>query len=160
MTRTYRKYTKEMLEEAARNSVSYSGVLRFFGLKQSGGGQSHIKRMMIQLEVSTDHFTGQAHNKGKPDCKRLSADQILIYDRLHGLKEKTQQLRRALLEINRPHLCAICGQTDTYFYRKLVLQIDHINGDPLDNQVDNLRFLCPNCHSQTPTFGNNRRKAT
>ena len=41
--------------------------------------------------------------------------------------------------------------------KKIVLQLDHINGINTDNTIKNLRFLCPNCHSQTPTFGNKNR---
>lgn len=55
-----RKYTKERLEEAAQNSTSYAGVLRFFGVKQAGGTQSHIKRMMTKLGVDTSHFKSNA----------------------------------------------------------------------------------------------------
>jgi hypothetical protein len=40
----------------------------------------------------------------------------------------------------------------------LVLQLDHIDGDRSNNTIDNLRLLCPNCHTQTPTFGAKRRK--
>lgn len=36
--------------------------------------------------------------------------------------------------------------------KELKLDLDHINGDPTDNRLDNLRFLCPNCHSQTNTY--------
>ncbi len=41
--------------------------------------------------------------------------------------------------------------------KRLVLHVDHVNGINNDNRLPNLRFLCPNCHSQTPTFGNRRR---
>ena len=41
--------------------------------------------------------------------------------------------------------------------KPLTLQLDHINGDPIDNRLENLRIVCPNCHAQTKTFtGSNR----
>ena len=45
-----------------------------------------------------------------------------------------------------------CGITDTWQGKKITLELDHINGINSDNRIENLRYLCPNCHSQTPTF--------
>ena len=45
----------------------------------------------------------------------------------------------------------MCGLSE-WINGKLVLELDHINGDHTDNRIENLRFLCPNCHSQTETF--------
>jgi predicted RNA-binding Zn-ribbon protein involved in translation (DUF1610 family) len=52
--------------------------------------------------------------------------------------------------------CNICG-IDEWNNAPIVLEIDHINGDKYDNRLENLRFLCPNCHSQTKTFRNRSR---
>ena len=49
--------------------------------------------------------------------------------------------------------CAICGRRPEWCGKSLTLQLDHTNGDRTNWSVDNLRLLCPNCHSQTPTFG-------
>ena len=52
-----------------------------------------------------------------------------------------------------------CGNTGEWKGKKLVLQLEHKNGDTLDNRLENLTFLCPNCHSQTSTFsGRNAKK--
>lgn len=60
-------------------------------------------------------------------------------------------LRRVLLR-ERSYCCSVCG-IDSWQGMPLVLQVDHIDGSAANNTRENLRWLCPNCHSQTPTFG-------
>jgi len=57
-------------------------------------------------------------------------------------------LRDGLLE----YICSVCKQNPEWLGQELVLELDHINGDKLDDRLENFRFLCPNCHSQTSTF--------
>lgn len=61
-------------------------------------------------------------------------------------------LKRYLVE-TRGDVCQECGQTSVWNSMELVLQLDHIDGDSDNNYPSNLRLLCPNCHSQTETFG-------
>lgn len=67
---------------------------------------------------------------------------------------KTRILRKSLLE----YKCEECSIDPEWNGRKLVLQLDHINGINNDNRLCNLRFLCPNCHSQTHTYSRNKKK--
>ncbi len=55
--------------------------------------------------------------------------------------------------------CSECGIPPVWNNKKLVLQLDHIDGDRLNNSRDNLRLLCPNCHSQTHTFSTGKNRA-
>ncbi len=145
---TKKTYTEEMLREAAEASVSYAGVLRYLGVPQSGGMQTHIKKRMAVEGVDVSHFTGQGHNRGKPSKTKLTWEQILVARDPLEHKMDTKRLRRALLEMGREHLCESCGIGPEYNGKPLVLEIDHINGESWNNVPDNLRFLCPNCHSQ------------
>jgi predicted RNA-binding Zn-ribbon protein involved in translation (DUF1610 family) len=157
------RYTRELLEPLVKESVSIREVLRKLGhTHQSGGMHTHIKRRLAQLGLDTSHFLGRAANtgtrhRGNP---QIPANEILVQDRLKGNKEDAQRLRRALLAIGRIYRCAECGQLPIWNGEPLVLQVDHINGENLDNREENLRFLCPNCHSQTSTFGCRNRKAS
>ena len=144
------KYTDEQISAAVDKSTTVSQVLRELGVKYlSGGMHSHISRRIQRLELDTSHFLGQAHWKGfKKPAYRLSADQILVNRRLGNRRQHTYHLRRALLEVGKEEVCSKCGVAAEWQDNILVLEIDHINNDPLDDRRENLRFLCPNCHSQ------------
>ena len=74
-------------------------------------------------------------------------------------KSSPAHVRKLLIKENLiPYVC-ICGNVGTWNGVSLTLQMDHINGDRTDNRLKNLRFLCPNCHSQTHTF-NGKNKNT
>ena len=66
---------------------------------------------------------------------------------------KKRLIHNGLLE----YKCVKCGNTGEWMNEKISLEIDHINGVNNDNRLENLRILCPNCHSQTPTFKNKNR---
>jgi hypothetical protein len=154
---TKRKYTFEILEPVVKSSLSFAEVLRNLGLKQTGGSQSNIKKLVIEYGLNTDHFLGQARNQGdahRGGPKKTTAEEILVLrDRL-ARPESAHRLRRAMIEIGIPYKCSLCNIKDTWNEKPLMLTVDHINGHRFDNRRENLRFLCPNCHSQTPTFGN------
>lgn len=145
------KYTKETLEEAVKTSKSISQVLRKIGLSTSGGNHSHIAKKIRYFEINTSHFTGQGWNRGNISNNRKKANEILVLT--PGKRTKGHQLTRAMVESDIPHKCAECDTKPHYNGKPLTLQVDHKNGNWEDNTLENLRFLCPNCHSQTPTFG-------
>jgi len=146
MTRTI--YTKELLQEAVAASVSIMGVLRFLGLKQAGGTHSHIKNRIQKFDIDTTHFTGQAHLAGSTSPLRKTGEQILISLPAGSARMKHTQLKRAMLEAGLLHICSICKGGPEWKETPLTLDVDHVDGNWLDNRIENLRFLCPNCHSQ------------
>lgn len=143
----YTHYTKEQIEDAVANSVSYMGVLRHLGLRETGGSHSHYKKKILELGIDTSHFTGQSHFKGKISTARKSAKDILVL-RTSGGRQRHKLLSRSLMESGVKHECSECGQLPIWRGKKLTLDVDHIDENWLDDRKENLRFLCPNCHSQ------------
>lgn len=156
------KYTRELLQPIVVSSCSVAQVIRKLGLRQSGGNHYYLSRKIAALGIDVSHFTGKASNRGPGHVggnAKLLPSEILIYDRLGGKRERTPQLRRALIESGVLERCRVCDVGVTWQDRKLVLHVDHIDGDCLNNRSGNLRFLCPNCHSQTDTYCSKNRKA-
>lgn len=148
---TRKLYSDEALTQAVARSKSVMGVLRHLGIRITGGSHAHISRRIKHMGLDTAHFTGQAHLRGGHSSNRKSAAEILIL-RADGRRQHAHQLVRALLELGIPHSCNQCGLT-LWCDKPITLQVDHIDGNWLDDRQENLRFLCPNCHSQTPNFG-------
>lgn len=125
------------------------------GLKLSGGNNSHLKSRFAFYGIDTSHFTGRAHNRGKkgnaPNI--IHAEQLFVFNRNKGRREAGIRLKRALLESGVEEKCEQCGLGPAWNDKPITLQIDHKDGNVLNNLKDNLRFLCPNCHSQTETYG-------
>ncbi|MFE2278402.1 HNH endonuclease signature motif containing protein [Streptomyces sp. NPDC059454] len=146
------------LAAAVKTSTSVAGVLAALDRSNSGTARALVKRSIEAYGLSTVHFTGQGHYRGTRSPNRKSAAEILVRLAPGCARTKTALLRRSLDDLGVPHVCGECGIGDTWQGRRLVLEIDHINGDRLDNRQENLRYLCPSCHSQTSTFANRSRE--
>ncbi len=153
------KYTPEMLAEAAAESLSIADVLRRLGITIAGGNHAHISRQLKRFGIDTSHFLGQAHHGGRRSGRRLPPEEVLRVCPPGSPRTKPPLLRRALQEAGVPYRCDSCKIEGTWEGGPLTLHVDHLNGDWLDNRINNLRFLCPNCHSQTENFAGKNKGA-
>jgi predicted RNA-binding Zn-ribbon protein involved in translation (DUF1610 family) len=156
------KYTKQLLEDHAKKSNSFGALLRSLGLKDVGGNFRHIQIRCRYFDIDTSHFTGQGWNKG---LKAADHPGIATYTKKHSLSfadmfcensranTSNEYFRRSVIKLGVPYKCETCGNEGTWNDQPLTLDLDHKNGVSNDNRLENLRFLCPNCHRQTPTWG-------
>ncbi|MFD7179856.1 HNH endonuclease [Streptomyces sp. NPDC059904] len=153
-------FPEDELIRAVAQAHGLADLLRRLGVRRpSAAARTRVKRSIDEYGLSTEHFVGQGHGIGIPSPGRRTADEILVPPGTRTRRTPTALLRRALDDIGAPHVCAECGVRNAWRGKRLVLEIDHVNGDRLDNRRANLRYLCPSCHSQTRTFSNRRRAA-
>ena len=147
---TYRKWSDDDLIVAVKNSKTKTEVLTKIGLKsRNSGNYQTIEFAIKRLNLDTSHFINE-HMKITPS-KTYSINEILIKNSPYS---STKNLKRKLLKaglLKEECYNPDCGLTQ-WLGQKIVLQLDHINGDRTDNRIENLRLLCPNCHSLTPTY--------
>ena len=153
------KYTKELLEHLVKNSTSLAQILKKLNLKPTGGNYQNIKGHITKHSISINHFTGQLWNKGiiiGPNYKtRIPTNELLKKDvHFASAKLRIRLINEGILS----NICSICHIGPEWNNKPMTLQLDHINGERTDNRLKNLRILCPNCHSQTPTHSGKNKK--
>ena len=132
-----------------KDSTSIAEVLFKLGYSVAGNtcGYNIIKQRMLDLNIDGSIFKGKSiikTNKNKYTYNDLFIENCKVSR--HVLRSYI--IRNKILE----YKCSIC-ECKNWQGKELSLELDHINGINNDNRIENLRFLCPNCHSQTITYG-------
>lgn len=148
------KYTKDVLEPIVASSLSIAEVVKKLGLVVSGSMYRWIPAVIDRHGIDRSHFLGIRRNSGAEHAggpQKLHWSEVLVVNRRGGVKELSNRLRRAMIESGIVEACCECSLESVWNGKPLKLQIEHKNGNPLDNRPHNVCFMCPNCHSQTQT---------
>lgn len=151
-----RSWTITHLKQAVAKSFSYRQVLAKLGLREAGGNYEQVKKYISELSLDISHFKGRGWNRGLHGVgiMRVPLEKILVKNSTF----QSYKLKKRLFLANlKKAACEICGWAQRTIEGYLPLELDHINGDRHDNRIENLRILCPNCHSLTTTYRSRKR---
>ncbi len=148
--------TDEQFISLIKESINISEVLFKLGytVKGNSWGYSQIRKRMEELKLSFNDFKGRSAFYDSVKKKTINPLKLFSSNSKHA----RATLRRIIITDSLlPYKCAICGIKE-WNNKTLSLELDHINGINNDNRLENLRFLCPNCHSQTTTYGSRNQQ--
>lgn len=154
----FNRWTVHKLRQAAQSSTSVRQIIIKLGLVPAGGNYVQIQRALLYHKIDTSHFTGQGWRKDRTFAfaPRTSLDAILVKDGTFQSFKLKQRLFRDGIKTPR---CELCGWAEMSADGRIPIELDHINGDRYDNRIENLRILCPNCHSLQGTHrGMNKKR--
>ncbi|GAB1329402.1 HNH endonuclease [Streptomyces sennicomposti] len=154
------KWTREVLEQAVAASTNLCEVLRRLGLEVVGGHHTHISRRIKAYGIDTSHFQAPSR-RGRPWRPRTPEGLLVEQPTEHARRIPSDRLKWAMTAKGVPERCALCGTEATWRGRPLPLEVDHVDGNWKDNRIENLRLLCPNCHSTTDNYrGRGKRRGS
>ena len=145
---------KPYLEDLVKNSTSFSQILEYFFYSKSGASIKLLKNILDKNQIDYSHF-----NKINVKANHDFSSKPLEYYLSRNVSSDIKYIKQRLIKENTiDYKCSLCNCKPFWLGQELVLHLDHINGDNSDNRLENLRFLCPNCHSQTWSYSGKAKK--
>ncbi|URM91254.1 HNH endonuclease [Streptomyces sp. MRC013] len=145
------KWTREILQSAVAASTNMCDVLRHLGLGVVGGHHTHISRRVRAYGIDISHFRAP-ERRGVPRRSGAPEHVLVRQPADRARRVPSDRLKSAMAALGVPERCVLCGTGPVWRGSPLPLEVDHVDGDWRDNRIDNLRYLCPNCHATTDGY--------
>lgn len=149
----------DQLSQLVRDSQNIAQVLKYFGYGPTGGTHAVLKRRLVQDKIDFTHMKmGIGTNQGRHFNFKMTKEEALSTLFTEKSNRSPKVIRSyvkhySLIE----YKCELCSNNGKWREIPLSLQLDHKNGINNDHRLSNLRWLCPNCHTQTETFGSRNK---
>ena len=141
----------DKIRDLVKSCICYSDICRGLKISICSRNFDRLKKIISENEIDISHFDSIKASRKKL-VRRWDETNVFV----ENCSISRSQLRPVLIRLGfYTGICDECGISDTWNDKPLTIELDHINGDHTDNRKVNLRWLCPNCHSQTETY---RRK--
>jgi hypothetical protein len=150
----FNKYSKEQFIEAVASSRSIAETLTKLGVVPAGGNYRVAKGYIAKLGLDTSHMTGQGWLKGQRPGPRRPIEVYLTNQQTIKSVDLKARLFSARLKSESCESCRLSKWLD----RPMPLELHHVDGNHLNNNLSNLQILCPNCHAMTDTYRGKNKK--